>query len=353
MIDTEFYESIEKEKSIQVRYRDNEYGALYQLNAPYQFTYHVCSGVDSKDYLNCFTFSPLAMHYCQESFNRHNSRFNEVRPHYHDYYEFMVVLEGSVIQKIEDNKYLYNAGTCCLINRSLRHYENYEQDARLIFVGLSVDYINKLFTGIENSYYKQELDFKNSPLYKFIISDLQKPGERSYLDFIPVHDDKSCLEYLDELAHSVINSILYPHFGIGAKIDSIICDFLERLGNQNHYNCSRIDLSLSNDFLIFSRISHLLENSDGRLTRNDLEKELNYSGDYLNRIVNKYTGMCLYDYGMTYCFKKAAHLLRNTDESISAITDMLGFSNRTHFNNLFKKEFHQTPKEFRIMNRSK
>ncbi len=44
------------------------------------------------------------------------------------------------------------------------------------------------------------------------------------------------------------------------------------------------------------------------MTRTELEQLLHYSGDYLNRIVNKFTDMCLYDYGLTFCMKKSGAL---------------------------------------------
>lgn len=83
------------------------------------------------------------------------------------------------------------------------------------------------------------------------------------------------------------------------------------------------------------------------MSRSELERLLNYSGDYLNRIVNKYAGMCLYDYGMTFCLKKAAKYLTETNESIGAIANRLQFTNRTHFYSLFKEKYGVTPKEYR------
>lgn len=77
-----------------------------------------------------------------------------------------------------------------------------------------------------------------------------------------------------------------------------------------------------------------------------LEHHLNYSGDYLNRIVNKYSGLCLYDYGMTFCLKKAVQYLTETNESIGSIATKLQFKNRTHFYTLFKQKYGVTPKEY-------
>lgn len=103
---------------------------------------------------------------------------------------------------------------------------------------------------------------------------------------------------------------------------------------------------------MFSRISHLLEDTNGHMSKSRLEETLNYSGNYLNTIVNKYTGMCLFDYGMSFCLKKAELMLKNSNDSISNIALKLGFSNRTHFYKLFKGKYGVTPKEFREIHSS-
>lgn len=90
-----------------------------------------------------------------------------------------------------------------------------------------------------------------------------------------------------------------------------------------------------------------MEDTDGRMSRSDLEKSLCYSGNYINAIVNKYAGMCLYDYGLTFTMKKAAYLLAETEIPIAAIETKLGFTNRTHFYKIFKKKYDMTPGTYR------
>ena len=100
-----------------------------------------------------------------------------------------------------------------------------------------------------------------------------------------------------------------------------------------------------NDFILFSHICHLLEDTDGRISRSELEQILNYSGNYLNTIVKKYTHKCLFDYGQTFCMKKAATLLKETTSSISEIMEELHFTNTTHFYKCFKEHYHMTPNQ--------
>ena len=88
------------------------------------------------------------------------------------------------------------------------------------------------------------------------------------------------------------------------------------------------------------------------MSRHELESSLHYSGDYLNKIVKKYTGLAIFDYGMTFCMKRASSLLQYSNMTISEIARQLGFSNRTHFYKVFQNTFSLTPSEYRRVYRT-
>ena len=108
-----------------------------------------------------------------------------------------------------------------------------------------------------------------------------------------------------------------------------------------------MDLEQTADALVFARISHFIEEKYGRISRDELSGLLNYSGDYINRIVRKFTGLCLFDYSMNFCMKKAAEELLYSQKTINEIAEELHFSNKTHFYKIFKEKYGITPKEFR------
>ena len=89
----------------------------------------------------------------------------------------------------------------------------------------------------------------------------------------------------------------------------MIFELFDYLANPKAFHILPVKLSSKNDFVLFSRIRHLMQDTDGRMSRSQLESALHYSGNYLNSIVKKYTGMSLFDYGMTFCLEKAATLL--------------------------------------------
>lgn len=337
------------DSSIKVQNGESDFGRFYHMNVPFQLTLEYCNGPGEEDYVNIVTLSSTKAVLYQEPLSKKNYSYNKNAPHSHDFFEFVIVLEGDIVQKIEGREYLYTAGSCCLINRNLRHLEYYHSKSRVLYIGLSPDLFAELFASAQNSFFSNEKEICSSEIYHFITSDLKNPGKRAYLDFIPAYQNHRNATHLHSMAESMIQTLLSPGFGSSYQICGLLCTFLSYLSQPKYYHCTSIRLDTNSDFLLFSRITRLFEESDGRMTRTELEKYLNYSGDYLNRIVNKFTGMCLYDYGMTFCLKKVAQCLTETNETISAIAARLKFTNRTHFYTLFKEKYGVTPKEYRQM----
>lgn len=335
------------DSSIKVQNGESDFSRFYHMSVPFQMTLEYCDGSSPEDYVNTVTLSFEKAVLYQETLAQKNYSYAKNAPHFHDFFEFVIILEGSIVQKIEGKEYLYPAGSCCLINRNLRHLEYYHSRCRVLFIGLSPDFITELFASVSNSYFSCEKEILGGILYRFISEDLKNPGNRAYLDFIPAYQNHLSTTRLQTLAESMMQTLLYPAFGAMYQIYGALCSFLSDLSQPRYYHCTDIRLDTNSDFLLFSRITRLLEESDGRMTRGELSQFLNYSGDYLNRIVHKFTDCCLYDYGMTFCLKKAAQYLTETDESISAIAARLKFTNRTHFYALFKKAYGMTPKEYR------
>ncbi|MDE7324642.1 MAG: AraC family transcriptional regulator [Lachnospiraceae bacterium] len=333
--------------SIKVQNGESDFSRFYHMNMPFQLTLEYCDGSNSGDYVNIVTLSFEKAVLYQETLSKKNYSYTKNAPHFHDFFEFVIVLEGNIIQRIEGKDYLYPAGSCCLINRNLRHMEHYQSKCRVLYIGLAPDFVTELFYCAQNAFFASEKKIYNSELYHFITSDLKNPGERAYLDFIPAYQNHLPASHLYAMAETMIHTLLYPEFGASYQVRGLLCAFLSYLSSPGQYHCTSIRLDTNSDFLLFARITRLFEASDGRMTRTELERLLHYSGDYLNRIVNKFTDMCLYDYGMTFCLKKAAQCLVESNESISAIAAKLKFTNRTHFYTLFKEKYGVTPKKYR------
>ncbi len=325
--------------------------SYYDMSAPIQFTLMYCSGLSDEDYYNVLSLSPNKDYFYSSYIGSHFHAYNSRAQHQHAFFELVVVLEGSITQRLENKDYLYPAGTCCLINQNVFHVEKYIGKARLLFIGLSVDFIKNLLEYHRTAYFQEETAVENSIL-QFMADNIGLEKGKNYLDFLPVYHNRKNLSDLHRFADRLIQTMMFPTYGSTFVLKGLICHLFYYLDTREFYHISSVKLHSSSDLLLFSRIGHLMEDTDGRMSRADLEKALCYSGNYMNTIVNKYTGMCLYDYGLTFTMKKAAHLLTKTSLPISAIEAQLGLTNRTHFYRLFRKKYGVTPGEYRKSERN-
>lgn len=320
---------------------------FYQMHSHFLVTYRYCSGAGENDYINSITLSETDQVLYQDYYAEHLTEFKSHMTHFHDYFELLIVLEGSITQRIEDREYRYDAGSCCLITRSLCHLELLSEDTQILFIGFSVPYIQSLFSSVDNSPFATEKGILSSTLYNFIMKDINKPGQKAYLDFIPTMANIGGRRWLHSYAEEIVRTLLSPGFGAEHLLKGLFGEVLGYLSTPDCYHCTLTSLDQSSDFLIFSRVEHILQENHGRVSRSELASILSYSGDYINRIVNKYTGMCLSDYSLGFSLDEAASRLRTTDASIARITEDLGFTNRTYFYRIFQNKFGCTPKEYR------
>lgn len=338
-----------KESNIlEIHNADSIIHSYYDMSAPIQFTMTYCSGLSEECYYNVMSVSPNKDYFFSSRIRTEFHQFNNARPlHQHAFFELLLVLEGSISQKLEDKEYLYPAGTCCLINQNVFHIEKYIGEAKVFFIGLSVSFIRELLESNQTFYCQREGTASENSILQFMASNLQLEKGKNYLDFFPAFQNKKSLCELRRLADQLLRAIMLPKLGAAYMIKGLICELLQYLDTKEFYHISCVQLNSSSGQLLFSRIGHLMEDTDGRMSRAELEKALCYSGNYINAIVNKYAGMCLYDYGLTFTLKKAAYLLMETGMPIASIEMKLGFTNRTHFYKIFKKKYGVTPGQYR------
>lgn len=334
--------------TLKVFNQNHNQDSFYQMSSIFQVTIEYCSGISDNDYINIVTLSPTDSSLSTFNTKTYLSYLNSRSLHHHDYYEILFVLEGEVIHKIEDKEYHYKAGSCCLINPSIRHGEIFINQCKLLFIGLSPELLSQLFSNsslFESSYtLTATID---DTLFHFFSLSTKTFGKKEYLDIFPVFQNNANINTLHNIANHLLAELITPHFGSIYTCIGLICSFIEHLSIKSNFHISHIELNSNPDYLLFLRISHLLKDTNGRLSRNDLSTFFNYSGNYINKIIKKYSGLCLYDYGIFFCMEEAKTMLTNTDLSIIQIMETLGFTNSTHFYELFKKQYGQTPGEYR------
>ncbi|VAW37832.1 hypothetical protein MNBD_GAMMA01-777, partial [hydrothermal vent metagenome] len=87
--------------------------------------------------------------------------------------------------------------------------------------------------------------------------------------------------------------------------------------------------------------------SDPNLDSNMLVKEFGISKTQLYRKIKAITDHTPHGFIKKYRLRKAADLLKTSDQTISEITYETGFNNRSYFYRIFKEEFNCSPSDFR------
>lgn len=95
---------------------------------------------------------------------------------------------------------------------------------------------------------------------------------------------------------------------------------------------------------------------DKNYTNPDLSLKLladivNLSAPYLGKVFTAHTSYSFTDYLSLVRITKAAELLENTRQSVSAISEAVGILNTNYFYSLFKKQYSMTPSEYRKRSR--
>lgn len=266
--------------------------------------------------------------------------------HKHKYCELVYVIRGNMYQKIENFRHLYPAGSLCLLNKNIHHAEEFNTYYQAAFLSLPDSLINDLLRP-DSFYFRQEFPLRESSVSEFLKSSTVNtaPAHLEYMDLISITDSPNprMYRYFDLLLDLFLN----PEIGSTYRFKEILLKIFADLIDSNLYSTTSVNIGNDVDAEIFSRITDKMIKTHGRIPRSKLSDEMNYNGNYLNKIVKKYTGMNLFNYGMTICIKEACQLLTESDLSVSQISEYLGFSNRSHFYRIFEEQCGIPPAQYR------
>lgn len=102
-------------------------------------------------------------------------------------------------------------------------------------------------------------------------------------------------------------------------------------------------------------IEHILQRlysaPEKPVTMSRLAREAGMSISTFSRTFSRATGQGFSETARKLRLAKACHLLENTDQSITKVATLSGFSNLSHFNRQFRREYGVTPSQYRKQNR--
>ena len=97
-------------------------------------------------------------------------------------------------------------------------------------------------------------------------------------------------------------------------------------------------------------VEYIHDHFNEKITLNDLAELTNLSTFRVSHFLREALGVSFKKFLNTVRFEKAIELLKNTDQSVLAISKQAGFSDYKHFNRLMKTRYNKTPLKFRKEN---
>lgn len=270
--------------------------------------------------------------------------------HYHDYIEFMFILDGEINQKIESSSYRYQKGDICLLNRSVRHCEiiNDNTDCKVAYLCVSCDYLKSALKNNVLYDWGQKHEYVGSVLYHFLQASVNEQGNprREYYDITPTMRSESYSEII-RILESISKELRNQVSGSNQRIQSEILQLIYIMEQPQNYHISHRQLDSSTEEFIMSRVINYLSERHGRVSWEEISQRMNYSASYVNQIVKKHTGKSMLQLGKEYCLEEAKRLLRETDMSILGIISKLEYKNSSYFYKLFFEQTGMSPREYR------
>lgn len=237
--------------------------------------------------------------------------------HDHDYFEFFIILFGKYKTFLNNEKYLGRPYEAYFIRPSDLH--------RIVAEDRKVKHVNIMF---KTQFVKKHCDCFSKDLYPTI---LKQKNIKLQLDQIVVEKMLSILnstnngkEESDQLAYSLVFNEI---------IDLIV---------------SQLNLLNRNMPTWLVDIINTINSVDNfHLTVDEIINQSNYSHTHMSRLFKKTMGMSIVKYMQTVKLNYAAKYLVYSDKDVFEISNILGFSNVSHFNHIFKETYKMTPLEYR------
>lgn len=274
--------------------------------------------------VNGYKFTLLGIHFMD-----YGSSWN-VKKHHHSFYELHYVLNGDVHTEVDGVEKIINENQFYIISPGA--YHSHEQKGAAGHIGIAIRW------EVENI----DISFKNLGIYSS----------------------------LDRVVHNMNNTFFEVYNDDGGFISRLLrllelqengCTLLEKqlfllqiflyLENDYFKAVKELPVDKNKDFIETNIINDVIqfieENYSQDIGVNDIADSVHISYSYLSKLFKNYEKVTLNEYLTSVRLKRAQKLLKCSDKTVEAVSREVGFTSIYYFSTVFKKQFGQSPNEYR------
>ena len=235
----------------------------------------------------------------------------------HHYTELFYVISGHGEFLVNDERFDIHPDDMIIINPNVLHTEVKLKETPMEYIVVGIEGLQ--FTNIDQGVVRKDFsihsyrDHKEDILYYLNALLKEQELKRQYYEMIC--QNQLQILVINMLRHASSDLVVVP-----AKKIAKECRFIEQY-IANHYR-ENITLDLLSEKTFMNKF-------------------------YMVHAFKQYKGISPINYLIQLRVTKAKELLATTDRSIAQISDDCGFSSQSYFSQVFKKETHMTPNEYR------
>ncbi|WP_170311603.1 AraC family transcriptional regulator [Vallitalea okinawensis] len=263
-----------------------------------------------------------------------HDRFIKFDTHKHDYLEMIYVYSGSIRQTIGQSQIEVKAGEIIILDLNISHSI---EPAMKGDIAANILIKKEFFDWIVMS---QLAD--NDIISDFIVKTMyDKRIYKSYLHFHTSDNHK-----VQNLMKSLLCEFYDPSFCTETVIKSYMMLIFTELLRMHKKSFSKISKQRFNT-AIETEITRYLRKEYKEVSIKKLAEHFNFNPDYLGKIIKQTTGKTFTDLLQDIRMKQACLLLEKSDYPINEIIKEIGYSNKSYFYRIFKRQYELTPDEYR------
>lgn len=255
--------------------------------------------------------------------------------HTHDFFEFVYMLRGSMINKVDGVSYKMKEGSVLFMDCDQVH-EIYSDDKDIAYINILASK-NFLITGTEN------ID-KLVDLFSFIALQEDKKYAKNLSPIIEFKGEEK------EEIETLIMSMLREYNNINRYSDKVLRHyfyiFIIKLLNSlvvTDENKTVVDTNQKMERIL----DYIEQNYNKHINLEEIAEKFFYNSSYFSRLFKKICGRTFNDYVQDLRIKKSLVLMSDTDYSIEKIAEEVGYADKKQFYNIFKKRMGITPSRYK------
>ena len=250
--------------------------------------------------------------------------------HWHDDFEFTIILHGKMAYSINGKPYLLTEGQAIFVNSGHMHYvfSSNGDECEFICILLPPSLISAI-PRIADHYVNP---LKQDSSHPFFIFDPKITWQRQFIEH---------LKQLHQLCQKQSE-------GFELQIMSLFYTIAYQL-----YHHVKQDQTAHESFLekgigpLRQMISYIQQNYSAKVTLNDIAIAGNVCRGNCCKIFQKFLNQSPIGYLTEYRLEKSLFLLKTTNYTITEIALQCGFNSSSYFTETFRKELNCTPSDYR------